>query len=111
MNIVNRPLLSAMLLTGIFSAAAATAATPTTAPMKPAMPAATHVASAGRCNELLTQFDSAKASHGNAKEYGRAIEERNNGESACKAGDFKKADQQLASALRDIGVKPVANKS
>jgi hypothetical protein len=64
-----------------------------------------------RCEQLIAQFDSAKASHTTAKNYSKALSARETGASQCKAGEYSKGIVSLDNALRDIDVKPVAHKT
>lgn len=97
MSNTTKILVGALLACGI--AAGAGAAT-TPKPM--------NIAKSNRCDELTAQFDAAKASHSSAKDYSRAVTERDSGAALCKAGNPAKGAQNLAKALQDIGVKPIA---
>lgn len=97
MSNTTKILIGALLACGI--AASAGAAT-TPKPMT--------VAKSNRCDELTAQFDAAKASHSNAKDYSKALTERDSGAALCKAGNPAKGAENLAKALNDLGVKPVA---
>ena len=58
------------------------------------------------CDSLIQQFDKAVTEHGTAPKLAQAKSMRSAGETACKAGDFKKGVSDLHMALTDIGVKP-----
>lgn len=94
---------SMKVLVGALLAAGVVASAGAANPIKPMQTAST-----SRCDALIAQFDSAKASHSSAKGYPQAANERETGAAQCKSGNVAKGEQTLAKALKDIGVKPVA---
>lgn len=98
MNIGNTLLVASLLAIGLVgSANAATTAKPK--------------ATQARCDELITQFDAAKASHSSDKGYTKAIAARETGAGECKAGKYQEGVAKLSAALHDIGVKPLTHQS
>ncbi len=103
MNIKINTLLASLLAVGLIGSVNAGTSYQSTGKTT----AATHQ----RCEQLMAQFDSAKASHTTAKNFDKALSARETGASECKSGNYSKGIVSLDNALRDIGVKPVTHKS
>jgi len=85
---------AAMALTAIGTAGAAT---------NPAQPAATRAT----CDALVRQAGSAFATHKADPKSKTAQVQREQGEKACKAGNFATGAEHLRRAISDLGMKPV----
>ena len=64
-----------------------------------------------RCEQLIAQFDAAKAAHANDPKAAQATAARNRGAENCKAGEYVMGENALTDALKDIGVTPSSPKS
>lgn len=64
-----------------------------------------------QCQTLMKQFDDSLAAHATAPKLATAKQLRSSGQTACDTGKYRKGIHDLHAALREIGVKPVRQKT
>jgi len=62
---------------------------------------------AGRCQNLVRQFDEAWPSHQTRADAELIVQWRNQGQGACQAGRYHEGIHDLKRALLRLGIKPV----